>query len=567
MRDRMGVREVLRSVITASALVALISVCAVAPPASAEEAAKTNAAMTLVQQAAEALGGAQRLREVRNITLAGYGQMAWNIGAEEISASEHVPLKYQALNDLRRVYDLEHDRYQARERGFVQFPFLNENAYKFAVVDRRLDGDIAFDTEFPRIGQNPGPPGPRRISANGAALFPDSVHVRRMWMLTNPVALVRAMMDPANTVSQPRIEGKYQVAELTLKQGDRLSVGFFSPSQYCASLCQYLPAFVRWTAPNPNLGEAIFTTWITGYASIQGLMLPLAFDTHVDWHDNDWYRLYVDHYDINTDIPDLSAPQQVRAMPVPPDVLVRPITVEKVADHIWRLAPNGTTVIEFKDHLTLFEIDAPPAQAKAIIEFARTLVPGKPVTQVIASHEHFDHVVGLREAVAEGLEVISRRPNGEEFQYMIDHPTPTYPDSLSRSPKPLKFVPVDEKLVLSDSMMTLWVLWTRNNIHMVDSVVAYAPAQKVIMEGDVATAAYIWQNWGDNFRDIIDYYHLDVKLNSPVHSVWPEHPGVLTLAQTDELIKGGVERARQNCIDWEAKGYVIAGCPIWSKRY
>jgi hypothetical protein len=28
---------------------------------------------------------------------------------------------------------------------------------------------------------------------------------------------------------------------------------------------------------------------------------------------------------------------------------------------------------------------------------------------------------------------------------------------------------------------TLWILWTRNNIHMADGVVAYAPAQKVIM--------------------------------------------------------------------------------------
>ena len=102
---------------------------------------------------------------------------------------------------------------------------------------------------------------------------------------------------------------------------------------------------------------------------------------------------------------------------------------------------------------------------------------------------------------------------------------------------------------------------------MIDSVVAYAPKQKVIMEGDVATAAYAWNNWGDNFRDVIDYYKLDVKLDSPVHSVWPEHPGVLTLEQVDELVKGGVMRARQNCEDWKAKGIYNVSCPIFSKRY
>ena len=67
-----------------------------------------------------------------------------------------------------------------------------------------------------------------------------------------------------------------------------------------------------------------------------------------------------------------------------------------------------------------------------------------------------------------GLDVISRRPNGELFQEMIDHPAPNYPDDLARSPKPMRFIPVDEKLVLSDSLMTVWVLWTRNNTHMIE---------------------------------------------------------------------------------------------------
>jgi hypothetical protein len=115
--------------------------------------------------------------------------------------------------------------------------------------------------------------------------------------------------------------------------------------------------------------------------------------------------------------------------------------------------------------------------------------------------------------------------------------------------------------------MTLWVLWARNDIHMADAVVAYAPAQKVIMEGDVATAATIWQFWPDNFRDIIDYYHLDVELDSPVHGVLPDHPGGLTMREIDDMLKGGTDRARQLCADEQAKGFYLAGCPVWSKRY
>ncbi len=508
------------------------------------------------------------MQAVRNITLSGYGQFPWVFGGEEISASAHVPIKFAANNDLRRVYDLEHDRFQERGRTFLLFPFLAAKAYSFPLEDDRLDGDIAYNASSANMfGGPPGPEKPRRIAQSIGGIDPDGVHMRRMWMMNDPVVLVRAMLDPATALSQPHRDSKYVVVDITLKQGDKLSAGFFSRTEFCQALCENLPAFVRWTAPQTDLGEATFTTWFTGYASIDGLMLPLGLDTRVDWRDIDYYKIYVDHYDINSDIPDLAAPAEVRDAPLPPDYPVRPVTAEKIADHLWRLAPAGTTVIEFKDHLTLFELDANPAQAKAVIEFARTLVPGKPVTQLICSHEHFDHVAGLREAVAEGLTIISRRPNGEQFQEMVSHPNSNFPDDLTRSRNKLKFIPVDERMTLSDDMMTLWILWTRNNIHMADGVVGYAPAQKVIMEGDVATASYIWQFWPDSFHDIIDYYHLDVKLDSPVHSVLPEHPGVLTVEQVDELLKGGTERARQLCADQLAKGFYLTGCPVWSKRY
>jgi glyoxylase-like metal-dependent hydrolase (beta-lactamase superfamily II) len=566
MNDRISFFPLQPSLMMAFAVVITTSLSMVPTSAHAQTGNQSAAASMLVQQATEALGGAQHLRDVRNITLAGYGQWAWVDGAEEISASPHVPIKYEAVNDLRRVYDLENDRFQARERGFMLFPFLAGNSYNFTLTDKRLDGDIAYDPMAVNMF-GAGPKGPQRLQAIGSGIFPEGAHMRRMWMMNNPVVLVRAMMNPATVLSAPRVEGKYIVVDVTLKQGDHLSAGFFAATSYCQSLCENLPAFVRWSTPNPDLGEAIFTTWLTGYGSIDGLMLPLGYDTRLDWRNTDYFRLYVDHYDINSQIPDLAAPAEVRNAPVPPEYAVRPITAEKVADHIWRLSPNGTTVVEFQDHLTLFELDADPPQAKAIVEFARTLVPGKPVTQLICSHEHFDHVAGLREAVAEGLTIISRRSNGEQFEEMVNHPDPDYPDDLARSPKPLEFIPVDEKLVLSDSTTTLWVLWARNDIHMADAVVAYAPAQRVIMEGDVATAAYIWQFWPDNFRDIIDYYHLDVSLDSPVHAVVPGHPGALTLQQVDDLLKEGTERARKLCADELAKGYYLAGCPIWSKRY
>lgn len=518
---------------------------------AAEAAVSPESARTVIDQAAQALGGIDRVRSIRNITLYGYGQYA--VMEQSISPSRYAPMRYQAANDLRRVYDLEHDRFQILERYNMLYPYRIKAGHAFLPNNLVLDGDIAYNvsSEF-----TSSPRAPRWN--NDLYNDPPGIHMRRIWMLNNPIALVRAAMDGGTQLSGPRREGAYTVVDMTLKQGDHLSAGFSA---------DHLPAWVRWSSPYTNLGEVTFTTYMTGYASIDGVELPLGYDTRLDWRDIDYFKLYVDGYRIDEQIADLSAPASVRSLPEPPSFEVHSIAAEPIAPHLWRLSPDGTTVIEFKDHLTLFELAVQGQQAKKVIAFAHTLVPGKRVTEVIVSHHHFDHSAGVREAVAQGLTIISRRQNEGIIREMVSHPDPDFPDDLAKSPRPLKFVPVDERLRLSDDTMTLDVLWTRNSPHMAEGLVAYAPAQKVIMEADIATAGYDYQFWPDTFHDIIDYYKLDVQKDSPLHSVWPEHPGVLTIDQVDELIRGGTQRARERCASELSKGNYFPGCPVQSRRY
>jgi len=507
-------------------------------------------AQIVINQAAGALGGPDRVLALKNITLYGYGQYAYMFGGGRISASPDAPEKYQAANDLRRIYDIEHGRFQQLERRNFLFPFAAIFGHSFALNNLILDGDIAYDVTE-NLGVRVG-----RWSESPLQL--DGVHMRRMWMLNNPVALVRAAMDPETKLSAPRQEGELTVVDLALKEGDKLTAAFYA---------NHLPAWVRWSNPQTNLGEVTLTTHMTAYGDAGGILLPFGYETHLDWRNIDYLKIYVDHYDVDGKIDNLQAPADVRNASEPPSYPVPQITSVPVAKGMWRIHQGGTTVIEFKDHLTLFELDANVKQAKAIIAYARTLVPGKPVTQLIVSHHHFDHSAGFRQAVAEGLTIVSRRGNEVIFREMATHPAPDFPDDLAMSPQPLKFMPVDERLRLSDDTMTLDLLWARNNIHTVDCVFAYAPAQKVIIEGDIATAAYDYQFWPDNFRDLIEYYKLDVQFDSPVHSISREHPDVLTIDQVDELIRGGTQRARERCNTELEKGNYFPGCPVWSKRY
>jgi glyoxylase-like metal-dependent hydrolase (beta-lactamase superfamily II) len=522
--------------VTAAVAVAVMIVAIRGQNAPSERAALTAAA--------QALGGLDRVRSIRNITLEGFGQYAYQFGGANITADPNAPQKYQAANDLKRVYDLEHGRFQELERRNFLFPFAATFGHDWAQVNLILDGDIAYN-------KTPDGKVVRALRVDPGVLQHDGVHMRRMWMLNNPIALVRTALDPATKLSAARRENGVTVIDLTLKEGDKLSMGIAASTN--------LPAWVRWKHPHMDLGQVTYTTYFTGYVPFAGVLLPLAYDTRIDWRNVDYFKLYVDNYTIDGPIADLSAPQAMRDAPEPQQTVK--VAATPVAKGIWRIAPGGTTVFEFADHLTLFEITGGDPQAKATIDLAKTLAPGKPVTQVITSHGHFDHVTGLRTAIAEGLTVIARRGNEILYREMATHPSPDYPDEQERKKQPLKFTPVDEHLRLSDAQMTVDVYWARNDLHMADAVFAYVPATKVWVEGDIATAAVDYQFWADNYMDNIEYYKLDVETISPVHMNIMKHAEVI------EMLKAGVKRARERCAAEAAKGNYFAGCPVQTKRY
>jgi glyoxylase-like metal-dependent hydrolase (beta-lactamase superfamily II) len=536
---------------SSSVFVAAMSVLAVA---AAIEAPSSVAQMPASQprvllDAAEALGGLAQINAIDNITLIGYGQRLYQYGGGGITGSVHAPLKWQQLNDLRRVYDLENGRFQALERHNFLFTFLGSGMHSWNQTNRVLDGEIAYDV----TGSGRDARYDRVPEWNTNILYVDGVRNRRMWMMNNPIVALRSAMRPGSTVSNLRDEAgedaEYQAVDVTLETGDKYSIGFDRQSR--------LPAWVRWSAPHDNLGQITLTTYFTGFVPFGDVLLPLGYNTELDWRGQDFLKIYVDTYILDGDIGNLAAPASVRNMPVP-GTEPPEITAAEAGDGVWRLS-TGTIVFEFEDHLKLYELGNP--NGVAVIDAARALAPGKPVTDVIISHAHFDHLRGIRDAIAEGLTVIGRRGNEGIIREMATHDAPDFPDLLELNPQPLKYVPVDEHLRLADDRMTVDVYWDRANIHMADGLFAYVPDQNIFVEGDMATAAQEWQFWGDNYLDNIEHYGLDVDTIAPVHMP------IMTQREVVEMVRGGVERARAHCASELAKGNYFPGCPVQSKRF
>ena len=529
-----------RTVLGAAAIAAVVAVAADAQQPAGVPAPRVagTSARDAVTAAATALGGVDKLRGLRNLTLIGYAQYAYQNGGGNISPLPGAPQKYIAANDYRRVYDVEHGRMSHQERRNDLFPFANYAGHDFALQRQLLDGTVAYN-----------------INPRGEAARGGDARDRRMWMHTNPVVAVRAALDPATTVSNRRDEGGLTLVDVKLKEGDSLTFGIRPQSN--------LPDFVRWIGPQINLGEVIYTTRFYGYEDFQGVQLPMGYTTRFDWRPEvEQVKIYVDNYLVDSQIDNLAAPASVsNAAPGPPaggrggGGPNAPIEVTPMARGVWRIT-GGTMVIEFADHMTLFEVDGQPARIKQVIEAARKIVPAKPVTEVIVSHHHFDHSSGLRQAVAEGLTVISRRDNGVIFREMTSRRAPNFPDDLARSGKTMKFVPVDDHLQLKDGTMTVDIYHVIANSHMAESVFAYIPEHKMMIEADIATAAEELQWWGDSWLDNIAYRKIDVQRNVPVHMT------PMTRDEVEKMVKGGITRVKQFCADHVAKGDYFPGCPV-----
>ena len=157
--------------------------------------------------------------------------------------------------------------------------------------------------------------------------------------------------------------------------------------------------------------------------------------------------------------------------------------------------------------------------------------------------------------------MISRRENELIIHDMIAHPAPDYPDELSMHPMPLKFIPVDEHLRLSDSMMTVDVYWARTNSHMADGLFAYAPAQKIMSDADIAFAAHRLPALGGQLpgRHRV--------LQARCREVLPIHFPPMTHEQTIEFIKQGVQGLRERCARQQEAHVPYPGCPVLTHRY
>ena len=491
----------------------------------------------MITRAADALGGVARIRAIRNITVAGYGEQAYMNGGGNISASPDAPQKWVSVPEYEKTIDVEHMRMRVRQRNHQNFVFAGAAGYLGApnAAVAYLDGKVAFNA-----AQNN-----RMVRANDQA-----ARARRIDMLNNPAVLVRAALDPASRVGNVRMQGALQLGDVTLATGESLTLAIDSVSG--------VPAWVRWTAHDENLGDVTFRTSFTGYLPVKGVLLPMGYNTVIDFRGVVQNKLYVDKYGVDETIDDLSAPADIRAADVPAPRAPSP-EATLVAKGVWLLHGNGganSILFEFADHLTMFEAPSSQPWTQALIRLARSTVPAKPLTEVVVSHHHFDHTGGIRAAMAEGLTIVAHKGTEPLFREIAARKGTIAPDALGAAPKPLKFRAVDDHLQLKDAAMQVDLYHVVSSSHMAEALFAYVPAAKLFVEGDFFDVGWELYWWQKMYADNIAYRRLQVDTDVPVHG------RVLPLADVLRDIERQTKAAADLCARTTAAGLFTPGCPV-----
>lgn len=503
--------------------------------AAAGSAVAQSPEMNVINAAAQAMGGKDRILSLKTLTIYGYGQQAYQNGGGNIVASPDAPQKWININGSVRAIDFEHNRMRLRQKMVQDFVFAYaRNMNGDAHVDQGLDGDVAFN-----------------VAADGKAARAnqDAVRTRRIEMLDNPVSILRAAYGPTSTLANLRKNGAREVLDLTTAKGDKVSVAFSADS--------HLPEWMSWVGPDANLGDVTYRTHFVGYQLEKGVRLPAGYNTIEDWRGIPWHKLYIDKYVVDGAIEDIGAPEAVRTAPLPAP---RPLNIEAVpvARGVWYLrgGAGNSSLFEFDDHMILFEAYGNEASAKAVIAKARTVVPAKPLTEVIVSHHHFDHSGGLRAAVSEGLTVITQRGNVDLFRDMTSRPAKMFPDALGRNPKPIKIVPIDDKLVLKDKSMEVVLYRAINNSHMANGIFAYVPGAKIVAQGDLVDEGWdiVW--WGNSYPDSVKFWGLEVEKDLAVHG------SIHTYTEAIDFLRKQTKNAQELCDHVERSHLAMQGCPV-----
>jgi glyoxylase-like metal-dependent hydrolase (beta-lactamase superfamily II) len=441
----------------------------------------------IVNDAAAALGGSERIAAVKTLVIEGEATQ-YNLGQDVVPGASGQTF---TVTGYRRAIDVAGGRARTELTRTPNFTYFQGPAAQRQV--QGIDGTVGYN-----------------VAPNGTATrVPDAAaRDRRAEILQHPVSALRAALDPMAKLTNPRTADGQSMVDVSTPSGQTFTLAIDAATK--------LPSRVSTLADNTNLGDVVINTTFAEYQAVGGLQLPTRLTTKTD--DFTTAEVRAAKQAVDGDTGDLAAPEAAASAPAVAAPPAPTVTSEQLAKGVWWLAGGShhSVLVEFSDHLTLIETPQNDARALAVIAKARELVPGKPLTQIVNTHHHFDHTGGVRAAISEGLTVITHAGNAAFFEEVAKRPHTVVPDALAKNAKPLTIETVGDEKVLTDGTMTV-NLYPVTGAHSETMIMAYFPRERLLVEADVYTPGGAVQMFAESFLAAVKTRNFRIDRIVPLH--------------------------------------------------
>lgn len=187
-------------------------------------------------------------------------------------------------------------------------------------------------------------------------------------------------------------------------------------------------------------------------------------------------------------------PKDFEKLAAPPATPAPP-AVSKVAEDVYILhglagGTHNVLFVAFNDHILVLEA---PEQilynsnsVQALTKIKET-VPGKPIKYLVLTHHHSDHAGGFREYVAEGTTIVTTA-NTKTFLEKAVTESSLLPKSSTRNKLTIETIQ-NKKRVFQDDKHVVEIYDVGPNPHANEILVAYLPKEKILFQADLLNAA------------------------------------------------------------------------------
>jgi glyoxylase-like metal-dependent hydrolase (beta-lactamase superfamily II) len=148
--------------------------------------------------------------------------------------------------------------------------------------------------------------------------------------------------------------------------------------------------------------------------------------------------------------------------------------------------------VEFKDFIAVVEAPLDEPRNLAVIEEIVRRIPNKPIRFLVNTHQHHDHIGGLRTYMHIGATIITHAKNFPFYTRDVLNyaPRTLKPDMVSLWPptelaEGYYYEQVSENYVLSDGTRNLNVYYVQPLEHVDGMLMAYLPKEKMLIEADL----------------------------------------------------------------------------------